>query len=197
MQTLKDHIRRGILETARRRFLADGFLGATMRDIASESGCSLGNLYTYFANKDELLAELVRPTIASIRSLIETASLLPRGDGLAPVDFVASHPQEAFRFLEEHREPLVLLLLHSEGSRLSGFRETLAQELTDLLARHIENGPGSSRQPSEPSPFFLHQLATFLIVCVEEVIHHELPASRLPGFLEETARFVSKGMKSS
>ena len=52
--------RRQILEGARRVFLADGFDGASMNDIARVAGVSKGTLYVYFDSKEALFEALIR-----------------------------------------------------------------------------------------------------------------------------------------
>ena len=52
--------RRQILDGARRVFLAEGFDGASMNDIARAAGVSKGTLYVYFTSKEELFAALLR-----------------------------------------------------------------------------------------------------------------------------------------
>lgn len=49
-----------ILDGARRVFLADGFDGASMNDIAREAGVSKGTLYVYFDSKEALFVALIR-----------------------------------------------------------------------------------------------------------------------------------------
>ena len=51
---------RQILDGARRVFLADGFDGASMNEVARASGVSKGTLYVYFTNKEDLFAALIR-----------------------------------------------------------------------------------------------------------------------------------------
>jgi AcrR family transcriptional regulator len=51
---------RQVLEGARRVFLADGFDGASMNDIAREAGVSKGTLYVYFDSKEALFVALIR-----------------------------------------------------------------------------------------------------------------------------------------
>ena len=48
--------KRGILGAASRVFRKKGFHEAGMRDIAAACGMTVGNLYYYFKNKQELLA---------------------------------------------------------------------------------------------------------------------------------------------
>lgn len=52
--------RRQILEGAGTVFLADGFDGASMNDIARVAGVSKGTLYVYFDSKETLFEALVR-----------------------------------------------------------------------------------------------------------------------------------------
>ncbi|WP_342359533.1 TetR/AcrR family transcriptional regulator [Terrarubrum flagellatum] len=51
--------RRQIVEGARRVFLAQGFEGASMNDIAKAAGVSKGTLYVYFENKELLFSAVV------------------------------------------------------------------------------------------------------------------------------------------
>lgn len=51
---------RQIIDGARKAFLADGFDGASMSDIARVAGVSKGTLYVYFPSKAALFAALVR-----------------------------------------------------------------------------------------------------------------------------------------
>lgn len=56
--------RRQILEGAREAFLAQGFDGASMNDVARVAGVSKGTLYVYFPSKEALFVALVRETKA-------------------------------------------------------------------------------------------------------------------------------------
>ncbi|HXT21084.1 MAG TPA: TetR family transcriptional regulator [Thermoanaerobaculia bacterium] len=50
-----ERTRARILDTALRLFHERGWRGTTMRDVAAESGVSLGNAYYYFASKESLI----------------------------------------------------------------------------------------------------------------------------------------------
>ena len=52
--------RRQIMDGARSAFLAAGFDGASMNDIARSAGVSKGTLYAYFNSKDELFEAIIR-----------------------------------------------------------------------------------------------------------------------------------------
>jgi AcrR family transcriptional regulator len=60
--------RRQILDGARRVFLAEGFDGASMGEIARAAGVSKGTLYVYFDSKEKLFEDL---TIEEKKTLAE------------------------------------------------------------------------------------------------------------------------------
>src|ERR687886_631072 len=60
--------RRQILDGARRVFLAHGFDGASMGEIAKAAGVSKGTLYVYFDSKEALFEALI---VEERRSLAE------------------------------------------------------------------------------------------------------------------------------
>jgi len=51
--------RQSIVEAGRRVFARDGFVNARMSDIAEESQLSLGGLYRYFMNKDDVFEAVI------------------------------------------------------------------------------------------------------------------------------------------
>jgi AcrR family transcriptional regulator len=55
--------RQHILEAAIRVFDAQGFRGATIRDIATEAGVADGTVYNVFANKEALLLAILEPLL--------------------------------------------------------------------------------------------------------------------------------------
>lgn len=51
--------REHILGAARRVFARDGYVGATMSEVATTADLSLGGLYRYFTNKDDLFEQVI------------------------------------------------------------------------------------------------------------------------------------------
>lgn len=51
-----------LLNAARRIFARDGFVATRMSDIADEAGMSMGGLYRYFRNKEDVFEHLVGDT---------------------------------------------------------------------------------------------------------------------------------------
>ncbi len=71
--------KREILAAASRVFRRKGLHATGMRDIATELGMHVGNLYYYFRNKEELLAFCQEDALAGLRALVEAARTLDVG----------------------------------------------------------------------------------------------------------------------
>lgn len=63
----KTHAR--ILESAAKRFMDDGFAGASIRQICKDAGVTNGAFYAHFESKEDLFAQLVEPALGGLREL--------------------------------------------------------------------------------------------------------------------------------
>jgi AcrR family transcriptional regulator len=77
----KDIRRKQILAAAEKVFVAKGFSGATMEDIAQEAELSPATLYLYFKNKEELYTYL---NLRMLRYVSAKLEHLQKRDGLSP-----------------------------------------------------------------------------------------------------------------
>src|SRR5215212_4535154 len=57
-------LRATILDAAREAFVRDGYESLSMRMLAERIGCSHGNIYLHFKNKEELFDSLVEESFA-------------------------------------------------------------------------------------------------------------------------------------
>lgn len=72
--------RADILAAARTVFLRDGYHDAKLTGVATEAGCSVGTLYTYFADRDALLAAVLAEVETEMRAAgrpADTGQLAP------------------------------------------------------------------------------------------------------------------------
>lgn len=63
MQIKKDNLKEDILAVAREEFFLHGYEDASLRVIAKKANTSLGNIYHYYANKEDLLDCILTPYI--------------------------------------------------------------------------------------------------------------------------------------
>ncbi|MDQ0061466.1 TetR/AcrR family transcriptional regulator [Paenibacillus harenae] len=57
-------------------FIAKGFHGSSIEDVAKKAGISKGLLYNYFKGKSDLLAELIQTRVEEITQVMEEAARL-------------------------------------------------------------------------------------------------------------------------
>lgn len=71
MQYLKNEIRTRILASAVEEFKEHGYANASIRNIANNAEISLGNIYRYFKNKEDLYFAVINPFMESVKQGIE------------------------------------------------------------------------------------------------------------------------------
>jgi len=82
----RDQLRRSILDAARETFAEDGYGGVSMRKLAERVGCSHGNLYLHFKDKEALFDCLVEESFEEFDAAMRAPSQAARrGD---PVELV-------------------------------------------------------------------------------------------------------------
>lgn len=69
-----------LLEVGREVFARDGYVSMRMSDVATEAGMSLGGLYRYFANKEDLFAGVIADLHERLFAASTTTSHLFRTD---------------------------------------------------------------------------------------------------------------------
>lgn len=141
-QRLKPEVRERIVAAAEEVFAADGFAPAKMADIAEVAGISAGNLYRYFAGKDELFHAVVDPSfVAEFDALLdERVQALSRiGPKHADVKGDAA-ADEMLTFWIRHRHRVVVLLDRCDGSRYQGFPQRFVERLVEMTLAHLRRG---------------------------------------------------------
>jgi AcrR family transcriptional regulator len=132
--------RRGqILEAAARLFVNMGFIKTTMAEIAAEAGLSKPVIYTYFANKDEIIAALEEELVLRWG---KAAKLEAPTAKTGYCDVIANAFGASFAFFKAN--PVLRALLHNhphmfvpgQGAELN----TAIERTRDRLAAFIKEG---------------------------------------------------------
>lgn len=136
-QRPKPEVRRAIVKAAAVAFADNGFERAALGEIVERAGTSIGNLYKYFGNKDELFADFMPPRFTSalrrrIRAQVEALRSEPNVFALS-----GQHPywrasEDLLAFTIGHREQVVFLLLRAQGTRYERFAAEIVRLLVDL-----------------------------------------------------------------
>lgn len=133
--------RREILAAASRVFRHKGFAAAGMRDVAAELGMTAGNLYYYFAGKEEILAFCQQATLDDLlaRAAEIVALDLPAAERIRRL--VAAHVtclNETYPGSLAHLE--IEALAPDHRAPLAAKRKRYEQAIAALLAEGVESG---------------------------------------------------------
>jgi AcrR family transcriptional regulator len=141
-QRPKEEMRRAILDAAAEELAEVGFERTTLASIAARGGTSIGNLYKYFANKEQLFSAAVPPEIATelgarLRARVEALGVERDVGGLDDAHPYAKARDDLFDFVVAHRLQVLFLLDRAEGTLYASVAEDLVQGLTRLAADYM------------------------------------------------------------
>lgn len=136
MQVLKEEVRNSILKAAIYEFKHKGFKNSSMRNIAKAGGMTVGNLYRYFNNKEDLFYTIVDPTFNSMKKAINDEEIyLDVEDGKSY--FAEEIIRKIVKIHGEHRDELLIIINGSEGTKFvsakTQFIELLEKRIKGLL----------------------------------------------------------------
>lgn len=196
MQIQKEDIRQKIIEIASDEFIINGFSDASMRVIAARSGITLSNIYNYFKHKDELFAEVLKPTLDALETMIKEHN----GEENMTTEFFHSQEMQQseltkmVNLIETHRPYLQLLLFKSAGSSLENFRKEITRTNCvmgqEYLVKMKEKYPEIS---VDISPFFIHFMSSMWLNIMTEIISHSLSHDQITKFISEYIEFGTAG----
>lgn len=72
-----------MLDISRKLFWKKGYLATSMRDIAGAYGCKPANIYNFFANKEEILFQVL---LEEMEQIIDPIKHLEEDDGTSPIE---------------------------------------------------------------------------------------------------------------
>jgi AcrR family transcriptional regulator len=172
MQVLKEEMRQKIKKAARNEFEQKGYQKSSMRSIALSAGVTVGNLYRYFKNKDDLFQIIIQPAFEEIYKFIDEFARFKDSiltEERQKGDFIKTFKESLIRIYLQHRSELIILLNGSEGSPMEHARE----QIISLIAWRIkeEAFPKMKKKMIIPEDDFLAKvLATSFIEGISLVL---------------------------
>ena len=187
MQVLKEDIRGRILTIARQQFEKKGYSKTSMREIAESSSVGVGNIYNYFASKDELFREVVRPVLCALEAMLQEHHGI-RGEDIMMMrseKYLKSCIDEYVSLIDKHR------------SSLERFRENYTDRSTELVKAWF-----ASMQRKHPeintavSDFIIHLHTVWMFTMFEELLMHSVPRQEMEAILHDYILFEIQGWRA-
>jgi AcrR family transcriptional regulator len=127
--------RKKIIGAALKVFSEFGYRGACMRLIARQAGISVGGLYLYFKNKEELCLTLMKERMDELSQELEQTI-----DTSRPYDAIISYITVNLEYAQRHKE---LILTHMKDQGFSfgvELKRKFAKEQRCLIQEIVSNG---------------------------------------------------------
>jgi AcrR family transcriptional regulator len=161
-----------IIDAAIAVFSAKGYAKANVREIAKSAGISVGGVYLYFKNKEELYRNLVNNWMRDIESKSETTVARAESAPEALFNFLKMHLENALK----HRE-FILLHIREHGFAF-GAREKRkffrAQQglIAKIIQRGILSGEFRKCNPDDMAMMIMGSLRGILLsVALDDHVH--------------------------
>lgn len=134
VQVPKPHVREAFLAAAAQTFAELGFAATTMADVAERAQSSVGNLYKYFGNKQELFdaavpPELVRELTIRTRARIQALGAAKDVRELEPGAQYHALAGDLLDYCLANRAAVVVVLARAEGTPFAKFTADFVENL--------------------------------------------------------------------
>lgn len=135
-QYKKDDVRESIDAAALSVFAEKGYMAAKVSDISKRARVSVGNIYRYYKNKDEIFYSVVPEEFPSLllSAVTNKISAAKQGIKINTGGFEAVS-SEFISFMMEHRQMLKILFSGSEGTRYEHVKPEMAAGMLALVKR--------------------------------------------------------------
>lgn len=137
MQKLKEEIRQKIINVGKLRFQKEGYENTSMKDIATDAGISIGNIYRYFLTKKHLLNEILGEIEADIEAFFEELPSTYEEINIHKLFTMIS--ELTIKIANENNDTLKVLFNSQNESQFINFKEKILNLFTEKLITIIKS----------------------------------------------------------
>ena len=144
MQTRKEPVRNKIVKAALEEFLLAGYANSSMRNIANQSGITVGNIYSYFSSKEELFDYILNDTVEELNKLF--AIQVEYNESLTAENLTHMARLVSDVFLK-YRIQFLILMDGSTGSKYQDLKSNMIRQACDriLSDAKLQNDSGTGQ----------------------------------------------------
>lgn len=198
MRPVNEELAAALLEAGKKEFLAHGYLGASMRDIAAAAGVTTGALYRYYTDKEALFEELVE---GPARVFAERYRERQRAFASQPLamqlksmpEITDSESDWMTSYLYDHFDAFKLIACHAAGTRYEHYIDTLIEIEAEAGRQLIGRMRDAGLPAQELDDGLIHILSGALFNGMFETIRHDMPREKAVRYMESLRDFYSAG----
>ncbi len=168
-----------ILDCAKKEFLENGYMDASLRTIASEAETSTNSIYVRFKDKEGLFGTIVEPVseefISRFMNVQETFHAFDSETQRREVgQYSAGEMLKMVDYIYDYFDEFRLLLDASYGTRFQNFVDRLVEVEEEYTWKWMET-TGSRMEPEgDLTKEFYHMMVTSYFEGIFEVVRHKM-----------------------
>jgi len=175
LQYIKPEVRNRIMTSALQEFDEKGYTGASMRAIAEGAGTSLGNLYRYFQDKDDLYRSCLVPVLE--QGIAGTAQVFD-----VTMQAISNTASDMALFVSQHRREFRIIARGPED-QYNSFLAQLTACISDRLKQHADGH-------AVHNPSFFDSVALAFISSLRSILEKEYPQEQMQAYILELMQFL-------
>jgi AcrR family transcriptional regulator len=156
-EEMRTHSRTALLTAARKCFAANGYFHVRIADVAKQAGMSQGNIYWYFASKEELLKAVLAEAFESLGAVMAQAAAGP-GSARQKIDALLDGLLAYARAGSEFTAIMISLMGHTNEdmfARLGFDMDAIGLGYTQSLLAILAQAQAEGIIPAERDPLAL------------------------------------------
>lgn len=198
MKLVNEKLAADLLEAGKQEFLAKGFQGASLRNIAASLGVTTGAIYRYYSDKETLFDALVEePACALVeryRETQQTFASLPLERQLSSITEIAGNGQMWMtQHIYDHFDAFKLISCCSAGTKYEHYIDTMI-EIEVNASRVLIDRMTEAGLPVHPiDDDLIHIVASAMFSGMFEPVRHDMPREKAAEYMNSLKEFYSAG----
>lgn len=197
MRLINEKLAADLLEAGKKEFLAHGFQGASLRDIAASLGVTTGAIYRYYTDKAELFSALVEKPARELEERYRAAQKefadQPLQDQLTELPEVSDENSWIMEFIYDNFDAFKLIVCCSAGTGYEHYLDTLVEIESNSGRALLERMEEAGQQIHQIDDALIHIVSSALFNGIFETVRHDMPRDKAFVYLNDLKEFYSAG----
>lgn len=198
MRPINEKLAADILEVGKQEFLEKGFLGASMRNIASRLSVTTGALYRYYTDKESIFDALVKEAAETLeqkyREMQQQFAMQPVQKQVQELPEVSEEGHDwMIEYIYDHLDAFKLIICHSNGTKYEHYLDTLIEIEVNASLGLIEKLKEAGYHPEPLNEDIIHMIASGIFNGMFEPVRHGMPHGNAVVYMKELREFYTAG----
>lgn len=187
-----------VLESAKKEFLENGYVDASLRRIAANAGTSTNSIYVRFKDKEGLFSAIVEPvTNGLVEMFREVQEKFHEMDNEIQREQMGQYSEKEMQnmidYIYDHLDEFHLLLDASYGTKFQNFVDEFVQIETEYTKKWLKATGYRFKVSSALAENMIHIVNTSYFEGIFEVIRHDIDRADAKKYVTILGKYHHEG----